>query len=612
MRARTLLLWLAVACDGVKPSADDTARPGHDSSGAEACETPSAAEGPAEVVASCEAGALGTVEDPWNVVVEWGWGDHSLGQGSWVMPAVGNVDDDDGDGDIDADDIPDIAVGTWTDGLVVLSGDGGGLVFDYPRASPKAGVAIGDIDGDAAPEVVTATVGGDLVAVDDQGAELWRHEGLDLLGYVQPSLADLDADGDVEVVVESGIYDGLDGAEVVALGTRPFLWTTTVVADLDQDGCQEVLVGAEVYDCAGAPKWSASGGVGAQFPAVVQADDDDEAEVLLFTSDITKVSENRVTLLEADGTEISSFTTGGVSSGPPCAADFDGDGVMEFGLPDGDTVGVYERDGSARWTAPVTDISGLAGCSGFDVDGDGASEVLFADEEAVYLFDGATGATRWTSGDHRSGTIYEYPTVADVDRDGAAEIVVVSGGNEDGTWSGLVVYGHAGSGWPDAGPGWGVHDYRATNQEDDGHIPALPGPSWLDPGVFRARPALPVEARADLIVEILGTCADECLTEPVSIGYQVSNQGAADVEAGVPLALYAVGETEDFLVQVVELPALPAGTAVASGAIEVAASYFSVGGFRLVIDDDGAGQGVVRECDEHNNAAAQAGPICEL
>ena len=63
---------------------------------------------------------------------------------------------------------------------------------------------------------------------------------------------------DLPQLIERGIYEGLDGAEVVALGTRPFLWTTTVVADLDQDGCQEVLVGAEVYDCAGAPKCSST------------------------------------------------------------------------------------------------------------------------------------------------------------------------------------------------------------------------------------------------------------------------------------------------------------------------------------------------------------------
>ena len=74
--------------------------------------------------------------------------------------------------------------------------------------------------------------------------------------------------------------------------------------------------------------------------------------------------------------------------------------------------------------------SASTGSSVFDFDADGVSEILYADQR-VYIFDGPTGADRIVSSSfdpksHCSGTAAEFPSIADVDNDGASEILLAS------------------------------------------------------------------------------------------------------------------------------------------------------------------------------------------
>jgi Tfp pilus tip-associated adhesin PilY1 len=75
--------------------------------------------------------------------------------------------------------------------------------------------------------------------------------------------------------------------------------------------------------------------------------------------------------------------------------------------------------------ANVQDFSGLATATAFDFLGDGVAEAIYADETQIYVFDGKTGQINLTS-PRQSGTLIEYPVVADIDNDGSAEIVYVS------------------------------------------------------------------------------------------------------------------------------------------------------------------------------------------
>lgn len=607
------------ACNGLDDDLDGVVDDGFDDADGDgiadcvddSCDVPRPAAGTVEIKEECTGEIVVETDDPWNIVVEWGWSDPD-GGGSYIMPAIGSLNDDDGDGDADIDDIPDIVFNTLTGYLVALSGDGSGELFNVAGFDYGKGTAIGDVDGDGWSEVITTNSGGDVAAIDETGATIWQTTALGLLGYVQPSLADIDADGTVEVVVEGGVVSGEDGTVEFTLGPPASVYYTTVVADLDLDGCQEIIVGEQVYDCTGALLWSGTPGSRGNFAAIVQVDGDDDGEVLFFYTDTVYTSDSYADIFDTDGTLLYTIETPGTSCGPPCAGDFDGDGEMEFALPDGTHVGVYEKDGTELWSASALDASGLAGCSAFDVDGDTIMEVLFADEDAVWVYDGATGAVNWSDTDHASGTVFEYPTVADVDNDGSAEMVVVSNYNTSGTYSGVVVYGQAENAWPGAGPNWPVHDYGTTNVDEYGAVPTVTEPYWVDPGVFRARPASASIARADLKIELGGTCVSDCKTGPAYISYQISNLGGADAEAGILVSLYAIGAEEDYLVETQELPAIPMGTSLDAGVFEAAPSFFGELGFRIEVDDDGTGSGALRECDEDNNATSQTGRICEL
>jgi hypothetical protein len=122
--------------------------------------------------------------------------------------------------------------------------------------------------------------------------------------------------------------------------------------------------------------------------------------------------------------------------GPPVIADFDGDGRPEIGIAGGSRFRVFDldcRNGGAgceapfiRWSRPSQDASSRqTGASVFDFDGDGQAEVVYADECFLRIYNGKTGNVVFST-PRTSGTWYENPVVADVDRDDHAEIVINS------------------------------------------------------------------------------------------------------------------------------------------------------------------------------------------
>jgi hypothetical protein len=561
----------------------------------------------------------GEVTDPWNLAIEWDWTGLSANpsiQHVIQAPMVGNLDDDDGDGDADEDDVPDIVFVAYASyyaasTLVVLDGATGIEKWSRQGVSHFAATpALADVDTDGFTDIVFSSPSGQAVAYTGDGTLMWMSTVSSSNYAAGIAVADLEGDGQVEVVFDHFVLDGATGALLQTLAnpvSSGINYHTPAIGDIDLDGYQEVIVGANVYGPGGALEWSSPGlGTYGHWVALINADKDPEGEVAVVTS-------NRYLLHEHNGAVTVDMNPGSGNPGPPCAGDFDGDGEAEIAWAMSGQLSMRELDGTPVWTATVQDLSGLAACSGYDLDGDGALEVLFADEASLHVFDGVTGAVRYEVSGHASGTVWEYPVIADVDNDGSAEFILPNDSYSYTGWTGVTVFGQATDGWLKSGPTWNSHDFSVTNILADGSVPASPTPSWQVHNVYRARPAVDTLVDlADLKVEIFDVCFDGCEPDDlVTIVVRVSNAGLIASGGDVPVSLYARdGGILTWLdTQWVSGPLDP-GVVAAGVVFEIPVSDYGPDGIAVQVDDDGAGLTLDDECFEEDNLVQYTDSAC--
>lgn len=549
------------------------------------------------ILEDCEGNVPPVIKDPWNVHVEWDY--NSGGTGVIVMPAVGNLTDDDGDGDVDENDDPDVAFTEWSGNLTILDGLGS-VILKVPGYNGNAGVTIADVTGDGVPEVIALQTTGKVAAVEADGTVVWTSATLSGIAYYpQPAVADLDNDGDAEVVFDNAVLDGRTGATLARLtASLTTSWRTPVIADLDLDGTREILLGNVTFAPDGRALWTNQGTGAGNFAAVADVDGDPEGEAIF-------VSGSNMYVYDSDGTKLSGVSIPGSNPGPPSVADFDGDGQVEVAIPANTTISMFEVSGARVWSSTMQDNSGLAGCSGYDVNGDGAYEVLFADELALRIYDGASGTILYEDPTHDSQTLWEYPVIADVDHDGSAEIAVASNLYHGGAL-GVTLFGHDGDGWPASGPTWGTHDFAVTNLGQDGSVPTSETPSWQVHNVFRARPSVDSPGSADLYVELGELCVTGCDEgDEAQVSWQVGNQGAV-ASGTATLTFYALWGSTELVLGTAAIPEIEPGDVPAGGVFTfdpVLVAGANAYGVRL--DDIRSS-----ECDDTNHDARANVAIC--
>lgn len=424
--------------------------------------------------------------DPWELALEWRWAEDGL---SFLRsPMVGNLDDD-GDGRVTSADIPDVvAVGghslPHSDGLegplLVLDGATGvaprSVLYRPQALDPDRGVAVADVNGDGALEVVVEWQGR-LTALGAGVDQVWAAElrGSDLSW---PTVADLDNDGHTEVIDNQSIVDGRDGSTIATFDpTLPYPWSEAPVltADLDLDGFREVVVGNLVFGADGVHRWSGFPSTRSH-PAVVNADDDPEGE-LLFMDEVYRprpdVGSVFLELRDTDGTLLAVRAL--AHRGELATADIDGDGAPEVIVSGDLQTTALALDGTVLWA--VTHPRDAGPASAFDFDGDGASEVIVGDGLGFDILDGRTGESHVRTlvpVSHEA-----FPVIADIDGDGSAEILIAG--------EALTVWGNPSCLWPRAGAGWGLPDFNGENLGDDGSVPTDDPPIWHGTGNYRAR-----------------------------------------------------------------------------------------------------------------------------
>ena len=538
----------------------------------------------------------------------WGSPAHPFLTDVMMAPIVLELDDDDCDGKVTARDIPEIVFSTFRGTKVDLDSEenvyeidgklraismiNGEIVEKWvvPNANnatvvnPTKHIAGGNFDGKPGNEIVACGVDGKVYAINGvDGSFLWASE--DPMWCFMPAIADLDGDGNVEVIVEGGILNGADGSLKHAF--TPALNGPFVVSDLDSDGKLDVITSSRGYDASGTlfvdtkTAESAFGvdtsdwkgpwvGVadfdGDKKPEVVTIDHENHA-VLVWRYDASKQDKFTIVREPVDmnakfgpnscPSDTSGFSAGG---GAPTIADFNADGTPDVGLAGG--IGYVVFDGkklinpeisgvdSILWSKTTSDCSSAStGSTVFDFDGDGKAEVVYSDEQHLRIYDGPTGA-ELASICNTTATLSEFPVVADVDNDGQADIVVVSNAfrktcdetPDDGgapvttAQAGVRIFGPANGVWVRTRRVWNEHAYHVTNVQEDGTIPTHEPENWKQSGLnnFRQNKQTGGEFAAPNAVSSL---APLCSKPGVIV--RVRNIGEAVLPAGVVVGVYS-------------------------------------------------------------------------
>ena len=546
-----------------------------------------------------------------------------------MAPVVANLSDDNKDGKIDRDDVPDIVFHTYTgsnygsDGVMrVISGDGKGEHFSVTAAAhrthPGTQIALGDIDGDGIVEIVACASGGGVIAFEHDGKLKWKTSA----ACYAPALADLDADGKPEVVVNYTVLRGATG-KVWWKGTTSG-GTMPKVADIDEDGKPEVVGGNVVYRHDGKIYWHHSTRPDGTV-AVADLDGSGKPEIITVST-----SDHSLRAYHHDGTKYwgpvdinqghatSPDKCNGCGGGPPTVADFDGDGKPEIAAAAGWGYVVFEHDGKPKWFQPTKDLSSRAtGSSVFDFEGDGKAEVVYSDEHLLRIYQGSTGKVLF-SHCNTSGTLREYPLVVDVDNDGHAEIVVANNNyafktcpDMSPSHTGIKVLSDTKLNWVKTRRIWNQHTYHITNVDEDGRIPKVEARNWDNPNLNNFRQNVQPGGLFDA-PDLTGAAGKPSCTNTISVVIEVNNQGAAKVSPGIDVTLYVNDPAKGPL----PLQTVQTKTTIYAGQSEkVSFSVKTPKQYQkqiidlfAVVDDDGKGTGKANECKEGNNKV-QAGKV---
>ncbi len=413
--------------------------------------------------------------------------------------------------DLDDDCMPEVLTRNTTNGILIFNGATGVLelqinlpaeMYDFYDA-----VAVADVDGDDFGEIFAITVDRELLCYEHDGTMKWQ-SGTGTVGYTEgqawtPLVADFDYDGIAEVYCGNQIFNALTGNLIAQAGSgasigghseHAFPMAADVLPDAFCADCQglELVCGNQVYsiDIPGGTMTLASQTFTTPekdgYTTIADWDGDNQLDIVVSAqhagnaivyvwnprnypaATLMPVAGNNPFDIELD------FTTTNTSyrAGHPNVSDYDNDGQVEIGIAGQHVFGVIDNDMTEVWsTGDVFDDSGLTTTTVFDFEGDGIPEVVYRDEDTLYVYDGASGTVRGAMPCY-SQTRAELPTIADVDNDGIADIVCACSENPTSTVQGYVkVFNSTSTTWVSTRNIWNQHSYYPVVINDNLTIP---------------------------------------------------------------------------------------------------------------------------------------------
>jgi len=296
-----------------------------------------------------------------------------------------------------------------------------------------------DIDGDGKVEIIYLHYDRrHVIALNNDGSLRWKYSlPFDFAFFTGFTASDVNRDGIAEFQVGNLLLTENAQHQPVVLTTlngAPNVSYSSLTAALDpsQPSVTYLINGGGVFDKNGQRKFAFKRIE--TYLAVADVYPDKKGLEIIATGNGTMTIYNGLTgeiLSEKDLADYNSLKcpSGIVGGGPATVGNFDGDpNSLEIAVATGQYLTIFNKNSEPIYQSQSQDCSSLAtGVTSFDLNGDKKPEVLYADEEYLRIYEVVDGELQVKFKIvNPSGTLLEYPVVADVDGDGSAELVVVA------------------------------------------------------------------------------------------------------------------------------------------------------------------------------------------
>jgi hypothetical protein len=327
--------------------------------------------------------------------------------------------------------------------LRIVNGATGETIFSEgtPGIAPFASTTplLIDLDGDGKVEIIYAHyLGKSIIALNFDGSLRWSHEinelaeGEVISNKTGFSAFDMDHDGKAEIIVGHRAFSEDAAKNVVQkwTGQTSSLAGFSYAVNLDPANPRELrVVGrSAVYDSTGKVLFN----MPEAMYAAANIDSTPGLELVGTGGGWLRIVDgvSGELKLELDMAVYSELKCPkGIGGGGATLGDFDGnDATVEIAVATGRYLTIFASDGALIAKHATQDCSSLVtGISSFDFNGDGKPEILYGDEEYFRVFEMKNGQLDvvWST-PNPSGTLNEYPVVADIDGNGSSELLVVS------------------------------------------------------------------------------------------------------------------------------------------------------------------------------------------
>lgn len=523
-------------------------------------------------------------------------------------------------GDLNRDGKPEIiTMNKYTDQIFILNGADGSVqqqaTVDF---DPGWEIAIANIDNDNCGEIfffgTDNPAGGNgngnyLYAYDCSLNFLWRTKEKLKGDPINYGLADFDGDGKVELYVKDEIFDAHTGVRIVK--STASSWTRInggpVAVDIEGDDKLELVLGCAIYSVDLGARTLDAGSltllknlpqyfIRHEFNATSVADYNLDGFLDVLASGSTNSNGSNTTVFFWD-VQNNTFLTysdpipGNITiyacpdqngqfykdgwkngTGRINIGDLDGDGKLNASYVSGKYLyALDENFQPLSWSPKLVneETSGHTGCTLFDFNGDGKSEIVYRDERFLYIINGTDGSI-YNQQACVSRTNREYPIVADVDADGSTELCVTCGFDDGASvanfcdlrysrYSHVRVFKSGSDPWVPARRVWNQHGYFNVNVNDDLTIPikqqkhhvvfstgsCTVGPNrplntFLNQTPFLNLDGCPTYKSPDLtyVDNSLSVTPPQCPDGMFTVSFQITNQGDIGLTGTVPITFY--------------------------------------------------------------------------